>query len=188
MRSLNFPFGFDGLTPPSRSSAPHSPRSTCRRRCQSVPPMRARPSRPHLPQELISSCPSVPSPRPLPRLPCSRDRANVHPWFGGLPIDQAAGWTWEFFEENDVAISNQVSNKPTPYIAETGWPTASMTPENATLGGAVAGVSELQTFLNTYPCQANANSSYCTWCPVLRLGTPADESSFLDTQTSTSSR
>ncbi|BGP01034.1 Glycoside hydrolase family 17 protein [Rhodotorula toruloides] len=86
--------------------------------------------------------------------------ANVHPWFGGLAIDQAAGWTWEFFEENDVAISNQVSNKPTPYIAETGWPTASMTPENATLGGAVAGVSELQTFLNTYPCQANANSSY----------------------------
>lgn len=61
-----------------------------------------------------------------------------------------------------MAISNEVSNKPTPYIAETGWPTASMTPENATLGAAVAGVSELQTFLNTYPCQANANSSYCT--------------------------
>lgn len=42
---------------------------------------------------------------------------------------------------------------------QTGWPTASMTPENATLGGAVAGVSELQTFLDTYPCQANANES-----------------------------
>lgn len=86
--------------------------------------------------------------------------ANVHPWFGGVPVDQAAGWTWEFFEENDVAISEAVSNKPVPYVAETGWPTASMTPENATLGGAVAGVSELQTFLDTYPCQANANESY----------------------------
>ncbi|KWU44761.1 glycoside hydrolase, partial [Rhodotorula sp. JG-1b] len=86
--------------------------------------------------------------------------ANVHPWFGGVPIEQAAGWTWEFFEENDVAISEAVSNKPVPYVAETGWPTASMTPENATLGGAVAGVSELQTFLDTYPCQANANESY----------------------------
>ncbi|GAA5991014.1 hypothetical protein JCM10908_006499 [Rhodotorula pacifica] len=86
--------------------------------------------------------------------------ANVHPWFGGVNINQAAGWTWEFFEENDVAISEAVTNKPTPYVAETGWPTASMTPANATLGAAVAGVSELQTFLNTYPCQANANNSY----------------------------
>ena len=115
----------------------------------------------------------------------------MHPWFGGVPVEQAAGWTWEFFEENDVAISEAVSNKPVPYVAEvrarcsllclvalpgsgaslgqeslacclhvqTGWPTASMTPENATLGGAVAGVSELQTFLDTYPCQANANES-----------------------------
>lgn len=53
-----------------------------------------------------------------------------------------------------------IQNKPTAYIAETGWPTASMTPENATYEGAVAGVSELQTFLNTYPCQANQNGSY----------------------------
>lgn len=41
-----------------------------------------------------------------------------------------------------------------------------MTAENATLGGAVAGVSELQTFLNTYPCQANANNS-CESGPLL---------------------
>ncbi|GAA6025557.1 hypothetical protein JCM10207_008897 [Rhodosporidiobolus poonsookiae] len=86
--------------------------------------------------------------------------ANVHPWFGGVPIDQAAGWTWDYFTENDVSVSEAVANKPTPYIAETGWPTESMTPENATLGAAVAGVSELQTFLDTYPCQANKNESY----------------------------
>lgn len=41
-----------------------------------------------------------------------------------------------------------------------------MTPENATLGGAVAGVSELQTFLDTYPCQANANESCESFLPV----------------------
>lgn len=35
-----------------------------------------------------------------------------------MSIDDAAGWTWEFFEENDVAISEAVANKPTPYIAE----------------------------------------------------------------------
>ncbi|GAA6020538.1 hypothetical protein JCM11491_000787 [Sporobolomyces phaffii] len=86
--------------------------------------------------------------------------ANVHPWFGGVDIKDAAGWTWEFFEENDVAVAQAASNKPTAYIAETGWPTASMTPENATYGGAVAGVSQLQTFLDTFPCQANQNGSY----------------------------
>lgn len=46
-----------------------------------------------------------------------------------------------------------------------------MTPENATLGGAVAGVSELQTFLDTYPCQANANES-CKSSLSSRLITP----------------
>lgn len=31
--------------------------------------------------------------------------ANVHPWFGGVNIADAAGWTWEFFEENDVVVA-----------------------------------------------------------------------------------
>ncbi|CAD6569935.1 MAG: hypothetical protein CYPHOPRED_003661 [Cyphobasidiales sp. Tagirdzhanova-0007] len=81
--------------------------------------------------------------------------ANVHPWFGGVPINQAAGWTWEYFEQNDVSVAGNAI----PYIAETGWPTESMTKENATLGAAVAGVSELQTFLDTFVCQANVNQT-----------------------------
>lgn len=44
--------------------------------------------------------------------------SQVHPWFGGVPIDQAAGWTWDFFTQNDVDVADAVSNKPTPYIAE----------------------------------------------------------------------
>ncbi|KAK9894951.1 glycoside hydrolase family 17 protein [Cystobasidium minutum MCA 4210] len=81
--------------------------------------------------------------------------ANVHPWFGGVPVDEAAGWTWNWQEENVVS---KAGNTPA-YIAETGWPTQSMTRANATLGGAVAGISQLQTFLDTYVCQANANQS-----------------------------
>lgn len=86
---------------------------------------------------------------------------------GFLPLSPSApsltlslACTGEFFEENDVALAEAASNNPTAYIAETGWPTESMTPENATLGAAVAGVSELQTFLDTYPCAANRNGSY----------------------------
>ena len=49
--------------------------------------------------------------------------ANVHPWFGDVSIDDAATWTWQFFQTNDVSISDEVDNKPQMYIAETGWPT-----------------------------------------------------------------
>jgi exo-beta-1,3-glucanase (GH17 family) len=48
--------------------------------------------------------------------------ANVHPWFGNVSINDAAGWTYEFFEQVDVTPAQALSNKPTMYIAETGWP------------------------------------------------------------------
>ncbi|KAM0756417.1 glycoside hydrolase [Meredithblackwellia eburnea MCA 4105] len=83
--------------------------------------------------------------------------ANVH--FGGVPIDQAAGWTWEYFTDTDVAICNEATNSPLCAAGELGWPSNSMTAENMTDGAAVAGVSELQTFLDTYVCQANTNGT-----------------------------
>lgn len=49
--------------------------------------------------------------------------ANVHPWFANVSITDAAAWTADFFQENDVVLSNSLSNKPQMYIAETGWPT-----------------------------------------------------------------
>lgn len=49
--------------------------------------------------------------------------ANVHPWFANTTIDDAASWTAEFFEETDIAEAAKVSNNPSMYIAETGWPT-----------------------------------------------------------------
>jgi len=48
--------------------------------------------------------------------------ANVHPWFGNVSIDDAAAWTYQFFEQVDVTPAQALSNKPTMYIAETGWP------------------------------------------------------------------
>ena len=48
--------------------------------------------------------------------------ANVHPWFANVSIDQAAGWTYEFFQDTDVAVAQNLTNKPQMFIAETGWP------------------------------------------------------------------
>jgi exo-beta-1,3-glucanase (GH17 family) len=67
--------------------------------------------------------------------------ANVHPWFGGLNINQAAGWTWEFMEEQ----VNPSLGTTKGYIAETGWPTNAMTTAALTYQGAVASVANLQT-------------------------------------------
>lgn len=49
--------------------------------------------------------------------------SNVHPWFANQSIENAAGWTYEFFQETNVQFAETLSNKPYMYIAETGWPT-----------------------------------------------------------------
>ncbi|KAK4686138.1 hypothetical protein P7C73_g3992, partial [Tremellales sp. Uapishka_1] len=107
--------------------------------------------------------------------------ANVHPWFGTVTIDDAAAWTYNFFQEFDVEVAATASNKPQAYIAETGWPTQSM---NATEGndgtpspGGDASVANLQSksrdqvmcsgtklipepaFLDTFICQSNTNGT-----------------------------
>jgi hypothetical protein len=46
--------------------------------------------------------------------------ANVHPWFGNVSINDAAGWTADFFQQTDVIQAQALSNSPKMYIAETG--------------------------------------------------------------------
>jgi hypothetical protein len=37
--------------------------------------------------------------------------ANVHPFFGGLPIQQAAGWTWDYFHQNEYVLPSSPSSR-----------------------------------------------------------------------------
>ena len=85
--------------------------------------------------------------------------SNVHPWFANVSIDQAAGWTADFFQETNVDVANNLPNKPKMFIAETGWPTKSSDAGNANNGPSLASVDNLQTFLNTFVCQANTNGT-----------------------------
>lgn len=86
-------------------------------------------------------------------------QANVHPFFGGVEVHDAAEWTWLYFHENDIAATTAAPNHPPAYIAETGWPTASTTVENATYRASVAGLGNLQIFLDNFVCNANANGT-----------------------------
>ncbi|CAL1717012.1 unnamed protein product [Somion occarium] len=85
--------------------------------------------------------------------------SNVHPWFANVSIDQAADWTNQFFQENNVIVANSLPNKPQMFIAETGWPTKSSDAGNASNGPSTASVENLQKFLDTFVCQANQNGT-----------------------------
>lgn len=96
--------------------------------------------------------------------------ANVHPWFGlNTPVEQAAGWTWDYFQNNDVAFAEQSNPVSETFIAETGWPTKSMDKEHETnmdegmasraKPGNFASEENLQKFLDSYVCQANKNGT-----------------------------
>ncbi|KAJ4477393.1 glycoside hydrolase [Lentinula aciculospora] len=85
--------------------------------------------------------------------------ANVHPWFANVSVDDAAGWTWLFFQDNDVELAESLSNNPSMSIAETGWPTNSTDAGNESNGPSTATEANLQTFLDTFVCQANANGT-----------------------------
>ena len=45
------------------------------------------------------------------------------------------------------------------YIAETGWPTGATDPGSGSNGPSTASVANLQTFLDTFVCQANQNGT-----------------------------
>jgi exo-beta-1,3-glucanase (GH17 family) len=85
--------------------------------------------------------------------------ANVHPWFANVSAQDGAAWTWTFFEQTDVALSQSLPNKPQMSIAETGWPTQSSDAGNASNGPSTASEANLQIFLDTFVCQANANGT-----------------------------
>jgi len=85
--------------------------------------------------------------------------ANVHPWFGNVSIQQAAGWTWDFFEQQNVQPASLLSNKPTMYIAETGWPACNASGASQNDGPSTASPTNLQYFLDTFVCQSNTNKT-----------------------------
>jgi exo-beta-1,3-glucanase (GH17 family) len=69
---------------------------------------------------------------------------NIHPYFAGVPSNEAAVWSWQFFK-------SQFGRFETPaIISETGWPT-----QGAPRGNAVPSVEGLQRFLDDFICHSN---------------------------------
>ena len=92
--------------------------------------------------------------------------SNVHPFFAGVAVDIAAGWTWDFWQTHDIVLTQGTSQKQV--ISEVGWPSGGGTDCGAAAGdtcapGSVAGIQEMNTFMDTFICQSLANGTDFFW-------------------------
>jgi exo-beta-1,3-glucanase (GH17 family) len=94
--------------------------------------------------------------------------SNIHPFFAGVPVDEAAGWTWSFWQNKDAPLTAG-TDKP-QIISETGWPSGggndcgTLTTECASpTSGSVAGIKEMNVFMNDFVCQAMENGTDYFW-------------------------
>ncbi|KAG0038957.1 hypothetical protein BGZ82_010253 [Podila clonocystis] len=79
---------------------------------------------------------------------------NLHPFFSGVPVEQGGSWFWKFLSETvEPTINKNNTKKLDVWITEVGWPTF---PANATYQASVPSIPNLQIFLDTWLCDANA--------------------------------
>ncbi|ESZ99412.1 hypothetical protein SBOR_0174 [Sclerotinia borealis F-4128] len=89
--------------------------------------------------------------------------ANIHPFFAGVTAEQGASWTWDFWQNHDVAFKTNASQN---IISETGWPSTGGTDCGAAttcVEGSVAGISEMNTFMDNWVCDAITNGTNYFW-------------------------
>ncbi|KAL8940665.1 MAG: hypothetical protein Q9211_002170 [Gyalolechia sp. 1 TL-2023] len=92
--------------------------------------------------------------------------SNIHPFFAGKTQDIAASWTWNFWNTHVTSLTTNTKKKN--IISEVGWPSeggkhcgeVTCTPG---MSGAVAGIDEMNTFMDSFVCQSLANGTDFFW-------------------------
>ena len=92
--------------------------------------------------------------------------SNIHPFFAGVTADQGAGWTWDFWQQFDVVLTKGTSKKN--IISEVGWPSAGgndcgQGTCTSKTDGSVAGIDEMNTFMDSFICQSLKNGTDYFW-------------------------
>ena len=94
--------------------------------------------------------------------------SNIHPFFGGVPVAQAASWTWTFWETHDNILTQGTTKQN--LISEVGWPSDGgndcggddvKCPDAKS--GSVAGIDEMNSFMGDWVCQSLANGTDYFW-------------------------
>ncbi|KAJ6436498.1 endo-beta-1,3-glucanase [Purpureocillium lavendulum] len=90
--------------------------------------------------------------------------ANVHPFFSGVTAEEAALWTYRFWKVKDGPFWKTDTKKN--IISETGWPSAGGKNCGGAVScdkGAVAGIKEMNRFMDDWVCQALTNGTSYFW-------------------------
>ncbi|MCJ1474043.1 hypothetical protein MMC13_002701 [Lambiella insularis] len=92
--------------------------------------------------------------------------SNIHPFFAGVTAAEAAGWTWDFWQNNDVVLTKGTNKKH--IISETGWPSTGGNDCGAvnctsSTQGSIAGIDEMNTFMDDFVCQSLTNGTNYFW-------------------------
>jgi exo-beta-1,3-glucanase (GH17 family) len=92
--------------------------------------------------------------------------ANIHPFFGGINANDAASWTWSFWENHNANFFK--SDNAKNVISETGWPSQGGTDCGSDSvtdcpDAAVAGISQMNQFMSDWVCQALTNGTQYFW-------------------------
>jgi exo-beta-1,3-glucanase (GH17 family) len=92
--------------------------------------------------------------------------ANIHPFFAGEPVATAADWTMYFWGNKTGTF--QKSDDSMNIIAETGWPSAGGMAcgnewETDCPNKAVAGIDEMNVFLEDWVCRALDDGTEYLW-------------------------
>ncbi|KAB8213757.1 putative glucan endo-1,3-beta-glucosidase btgC [Aspergillus novoparasiticus] len=93
--------------------------------------------------------------------------SNVHPFFAGVTAKDAASWTWNFWNQNDVPLTKGTNKKQV--ISEVGWPSGggndcgSNNKCTDDTSGSVAGIDEMNQFMSDWICQALENGTDYFW-------------------------
>lgn len=91
--------------------------------------------------------------------------SNVHPFFAGVDASEAAAWTWNFWQTNDVSLTASNQNIK-QVIAEVGWPSGGGTNcggADTCAGGSVAGIDEMNRFMEDWVCPSMRNETEYFW-------------------------
>ena len=93
--------------------------------------------------------------------------SNIHPFFAGVEVDVATAWTWNFWQRENVVLTEGTTKKNV--ISEVGWPSnggrhcGAVKCTDAIKSSSVAGIDEMNHFMNDFVCQSLANGTDYFW-------------------------
>ena len=82
----------------------------------------------------------------------SSSMVRVDAWNNATRIQDAAKWSFAFFNKTSVELAKSFFPEPEMYMTEVGWPTNS---SSSLLNPSAASVENLQIFINHFVCMAN---------------------------------